>query len=365
MSSFWSEFPRVYDDLAQVRRVILDAVQSTNTTVAGALTDYVLRPGKMLRPAFVVLAARAQLESGRRRKKYKIPTKFYRIAAAMEMLHIATLIHDDVIDDADTRRGEATLHKSHGVRNAVLMGDILFSRCFSLVVQDTTMENARLIAGGVSRILTGEIAQAETYDLDRLSVRDYLRRIIAKTALLFSACFHVGAAEAGGKEGIVAPLRRAGYNIGMGFQIMDDILDFRSSQSALGKPVGTDLAAGVVTLPVILALRAERSHSPAAAARRRQEPPRATPLRSQIGGSIVSPGVTTAEVASLRGLIADYDGNTKQAMALIDHYNGFTKAATWAGYYTNRARREIARLPAGSARSTLEAVTEKLLNRDY
>ena len=357
MSSFWNEFPRIPDDLAQVRRVILDAVQSTNTTVAGALTDYVLRPGKMLRPAFVILAARAQIESARRRKKTEVPPKIYRIAAAMEMLHIATLIHDDVIDNADTRRGEATLHKSHGVRTAVLMGDILFSRCFSLVAEDATMENARLIASGVSRILNGEIAQAETYDLDRLSIRDYLRRIIAKTALLFSACFHVGAAEAGGKENIVAPLRRAGYNIGMGFQIIDDILDFKSSQTRLGKPVGTDLAAGVVTLPVIMALRAER------AAGVREPVHGGSRDRGDVPGRAV-----TAEASSLHDLIADYDGSVERVVPRIESYGGFAKAEKWAGYYSNRARREIARLPAGppgSARATLDAVINKLLTRDY
>lgn len=348
MTPFWDEFPPIPDDLARVRRILLDNLSDAGPVVSEALTDLALRPGKMLRPAFVVLAARVQAEAsrGRRRRPAEIPDRIYRIAAAVEMLHMATLIHDDVIDDADTRRGDPTLNRIHGSRAAVLMGDVLFSRCFSLVSGDATMENARLIASGVSRILTGEIAQAEAYDLERLSIRDYNRRIIAKTALLFALCFHVGASEMEAKPSIAAPLRRAGYDIGMGFQVVDDILDLLSTPDTLGKPVGADLAAGVVTLPVILALREERARRPAVAAGRRN-------------GS-------GSEPIDLRSLVEQGIGaDMGEVVRRVEVLDGFSRAKAAAVRYTDRAVQELRRLPEVPAREILLAATGRLLSRRF
>ena len=187
----------------------------------------------MLRPAFVLLASR-----------FGMPDKdrMIRIAAAVEMLHMATLVHDDIIDAAPVRRGVPSLHALRGPRTAVLVGDWLFVSCFSLIADLAGHENARSLAHMVARICGSEISQSADKYVLNTSVRRYLRRIAGKTAALFALAFHVGAAESGCEAPLAGLLRRLGYNLGMGFQIIDDILDFTRDRSETGKPTGNDLS---------------------------------------------------------------------------------------------------------------------------
>ncbi len=244
------------------------------------------------------------------------------------MLHMATLAHDDIIDGAALRRGVATLHALRGPRTAVLVGDWLFASCFSMVSDFAAVENSRALSQIVARICGSEVSQSADRHRMSTSIRRYLRRIAGKTAALFALSFHVGAYESSCPPELCSGLRRLGYCLGMGFQIIDDILDFEGLSTNTGKPTGRDLAEGIYTLPTILGLRNDDGRLAAALSRR---------------------------PASRRAL--------SQAAALIDERGGISRARELAQRYTERSLREIARLPGGEARSVLENVALKLLHR--
>ncbi len=319
MSDYWAAYPALQNDLNDMRAVLLDAIANRNRFLDEGLREIFAAPGKMLRPAFLILASRFGDPS---------PGKIARMAAAVEMLHVATLIHDDILDDAGTRRGRPSAHARFGRKEAVLMGDFLFARGFQLVSEYATVENARNISRAVSWICMSEIDQdTGLFRIDR-SVRGYLNRIMGKTAILFVLSFHLGARESDCPPGVVSLLRRAGYGIGMGFQIVDDILDLTGSETELGKPVGSDLAVGIFTLPVILALRKDD-------------------------------GVLEARLAERPA-----SGKAvREIIRLVEERGGIRDAAKYAETYTRRAMREIGKLPEGEAKRQLTAVAERLTFR--
>jgi heptaprenyl diphosphate synthase len=321
MRGFWDDHPELSDLLGRVRDEILSRTGADGGTVASAVRRLVDSNGKMLRPAFVLLASSfGSPEASRVR----------RAAAAVEMLHMATLVHDDIIDEATVRRGIQTLHALAGTKTAVLTGDWLFAGAFSLVAEFADMESARDLAALVARICAGEIRQAaDRYRVDP-SLRRYLRTIAGKTAVLFSLSFHVGARESGCAPAVRDTLRRLGYSLGMGFQVIDDILDLEGTAAQTGKPTGSDLAQGIFTLPVVLGLRADDGR-----------------LAEALARSPYSP----ADLARIVGLISDR--------------GGLEGARRVARAYTERSQREIARLPDTPARGTLQAVADRLLHRTY
>ncbi|TVQ40106.1 MAG: polyprenyl synthetase family protein [Spirochaetaceae bacterium] len=337
MNQFWDDFPVIRNDLQRVQQIILENVGSGNTALSQALREFAARGGKMLRPAFVLLAAR--VKEPRRRLFARsealstndtLPEKIYRIGAAIEMLHMATLIHDDILDEARTRRRRVALYRSVGPKAAVLMGDLLFSRCFSLVADCATMENARRLAVCVTHMCAGEIEQARGVPPDQLSERDYLRRVAAKTGLLFLLSFHVGAHENGVNGYRLQALRRVGYNIGVGFQIIDDLLDFTGNEQELGKPVAGDLRQGIYTLPVIAAIRRGQGDE----------------LSRLLAGTVLD------------------EERVQHAVALVERNGGFTYARSQAARYTARALQSARTLPQGDVRDAIVSVTRKLLDRD-
>jgi heptaprenyl diphosphate synthase len=295
------------------------------------------RRGKMLRPAFVTLAARMRQEEKRRlfgsREvpfgiEAELPDRIYRMAAAVEILHLATLVHDDIVDDAEQRRGGDAAHRLYGSRDAALMGDYLFSSCFSLVAQHGTMENARIIAAGVARICEAEIGETERQGPNEVTPRSYLRRIAGKTAILFALSFHVGAYEHEVRQSDVRRLRRMGYDIGMGFQVIDDILDLTGDPQKLGKPAGADLKQGILTAPVILALEQDDDRR-------------------------------------LWWMLSSDAPNVQAVVDAVETRGGFRRARALARRYTERALREASGLPEGEVRDTLFAAARRLLEREY
>ncbi len=302
MSRFWEGHPELSSELQQVKDAILLRAASDEPDVGQAIDQLLASSGKMLRPAFVLLASR-----------FGSPDKdrMIRIAAAVEMLHMATLVHDDIIDAAPLRRGVASLQALRGPRTAVLVGDWLFASCFSLIADIAGDQNGRSLSHLVARICGSEISQSADKHVLHTSVRRYLRRIAGKTAALFALAFHVGAAESGCAEELVSLLRRLGYSLGMGFQIIDDILDFARDGAETGKRSGSDLSQGIFTLPVVLALKSDDGRLAAALSRSR---------RSRWA-------VSRASRMVLRG-------------------NGIAGARAAAEAYTNRAIRAIERLPS-------------------
>lgn len=319
MADFWHNQTEIQTALDDIRQIMLDTTGLGNFPLAPDIKHLIKANGKMLRPAFLLLAA----EFGRQKKGIK------ELAAAIELLHIATLIHDDVIDQADTRRGVKTIHKLRDTRGAVLAGDWLLTRCFLLASYNSSPANARLIAQVIGSICAQEIQQNLDAFTWSASKRSYFRKIAGKTAALFSLAFYAGASESGAKPWTRAILTRIGYNTGMAFQIIDDILDFSSSQEEFRKPVGQDLSEGLTTLPLVIAIQGDRSILKTLP----QEPP--------------------------------FNAEAKEELIeLVKSSGALEKAGNYARLYTDRALTELERLPAGSSRDRLEWALKKLLARN-
>jgi heptaprenyl diphosphate synthase len=321
MTVLWDEIPSLREELSAVNGIMLDSVKHRNGTVAEGLHSLISGDGKMLRPAFLILSARF----GRFRREKILP-----LAAALEMLHVSTLIHDDVIDDSPVRRGNPTLHTRYGMKDSVLIGDFLLSRCFLLAAEYTSPENAKRIARVIDVLCTAEIEQDEERFRPSPSVRRYVRMIAGKTAMLFSLACHVGAVEADCDRRTAEILRRVGYDVGIAFQIIDDILDYEGSADLLRKPIGLDVREGLCTLPLVYALAGDDGD-----------------LARLLAGGELS------------------DAAIAKVVSLVRERGGIEAARADAGRYTSRALREIGRLPPSANRDDLELLVTRLLERRF
>lgn len=242
-------FQVIQDQLAQVEQSLLSIVSASGGIVADINTNLVQAGGKRLRPALYLLSAR----SGAAEAAVVIP-----MATALELIHMATLVHDDVIDEAAIRRGLPTANARWGNQTAVLTGDYLFARAFATVAGYASSAMLTLLAEVVSAMCEGEITQKNsTFDY-RQSEEDYEARIAKKTANFMAACCRLGAMAAAAPPDVADALWQYGYNLGLAFQVTDDVLDITASEAQIGKPAGNDLREGVITLPVLYAL----AHSP-------------------------------------------------------------------------------------------------------
>ena len=217
----------------------------SNIGLVDIIARYILRQkGKKIRPILVLLSAKA---SG------GINKSTYRAAALVELLHTATLIHDDVVDNADTRRGLASINAAWKNKIAVLMGDYLLSRGLLLSLLNGEFEFLKVSSVAVKRMSEGELLQIQKSRQLDMDEETYFKIISDKTASLISTCCELGAVSATKDEGIVAHLRNFGEYLGMAFQIRDDVLDYEGKKATLGKPIGGDIRERKVTLPLIYA----------------------------------------------------------------------------------------------------------------
>lgn len=343
MTEFWQDSPDIAAALEKVAALMDESVRGPDFPLKEAVASIVAGSGKMLRPALILIGAGFGRRGGEKR--------ILPLAAAVELLHVSTLIHDDVIDEAELRRGVPTIHSRFGAKEAVLAGDWLFARCFLLAAESAGPGNAKALARLITAICAAEIRQ----DLDKwsysASVRGYLRKIAGKTAALFSLSLHVGATESKAPPRVAERLRRAGYDIGMAFQVIDDILDFESSEGAMRKPVGRDVAEGLCTLPLIHALRADEAGMRALLSRL----PR--PASSFRGAAREADAAAARDEAAARDVAA--------VLARTSALGGVEAARRDAARFTERAQAEIARLPRCEAREELSRVAGKLLERRY
>src|SRR5688572_10856075 len=235
-------FEPIRDDLREVEREFARHVQS-QIAVIPAIGNYVQDSGgKRIRPAVLLMAARMAGYTGERAVLY---------ASVIEFIHTATLVHDDIIDEAELRRGREAVHTRWGNHLTVLFGDFLYLKSMSLALTQDSLEIIRLLCDVTLRIVEGEIYQLTKNGVVELSEEEHFDIVRRKTAYLFAGCAKIG--------GMLGPTTREqqealwdyGYNIGMAFQIVDDLLDFTGEETALGKPVGGDLREGKMTLPVI------------------------------------------------------------------------------------------------------------------
>ncbi len=232
----------VKDDLTRVNQVLVGSIAEEIPLIANVASHIIASGGKRLRPTLTLAAAQLCGYSGERH---------VHLAATVELLHTATLLHDDVVDESTLRRGEETANVIWSNQTSVLVGDFMLSRAFQLMVEDGNIEVLRILANASATISRGEVMQLETANDPATSIERYLAVVEAKTSALFAAACELGAVITGKKES-QAPLRQCGILLGMAFQLVDDALDYSAKQQELGKTIGDDFREGKITLPVIL-----------------------------------------------------------------------------------------------------------------
>ncbi|MDR3517962.1 MAG: polyprenyl synthetase family protein [Azospirillaceae bacterium] len=236
----------VADDLKAVNDLIIQRMHSPVEMIPQLAGYLIASGGKRLRPVLTLAAARLCNYQGDRQKS---------LAAAVEFIHTATLLHDDVVDDSDLRRGLASANAVFGNKPSVLVGDFLLSRAFQLMVEDGSLEVLRILSNASAVIAEGEVLQLITANDTETSEQAYLEVIRAKTAELFASACRIGAVVADRPPAEQAALSDYGLNLGIAFQLVDDVLDYSAAQARLGKTVGDDFREGKITLPVVLAFR--------------------------------------------------------------------------------------------------------------
>jgi heptaprenyl diphosphate synthase len=233
----------IKDDIDKVEQS-LESVSNVDITLLSQLMDYLLKNGgKRLRPSLTLLAG-----------------KFYNydlnllvpMATAVELLHNATLVHDDIVDNAPIRRGKQSIAQAWGEASALLLGDYLFARAGRLVASTGNLRVVKLFSQTLMTISSGELAQINVLFDRKRALEHYYNWISAKTACLFSMATESGAVLSQSPEDMITALKDYGQYFGMAFQVIDDVLDFTGREDELGKPVGSDLIEGAITLPAIL-----------------------------------------------------------------------------------------------------------------
>lgn len=319
----WNNYPELQKDLKEVLVTIEKNINIRDKNVAENINAMLHSGGKLLRPAFVLLTAQAGPEYNAERS--------IAVASALEVLHMATLIHDDVIDDADIRRGVPTIHSKFGRKYAVYTGDYLFCVCFKILAAHAdSVENIDFNSKNIEKILMGELNQMKDLYHTNVTIKDYLKRISGKTAQLFALSCYSGAAASKASRKLLYNAKNAGHFIGMAFQIIDDILDYTSTNDGLGKPVLSDVKQGNYSLPLIYALQQHRD--------------------------VFLPLLIKKEAMT--------ETDLEQLATLIRQYNGIDQAFELADKYTKKAISEINKLPPGTYRKQMLAITTNVLKRD-
>ena len=285
------------------------------------LLDYVAETGgKRIRPAVTLLASHSYPHD---------PEKLVLMASAVELLHLATLIHDDTVDDSSTRRGRATVSNVWGHHVSVLFGDYVFATSATFVCDTESLRIMRRFSETIMELASGELIEYfGAYDANQAREL-YNDRIYRKTASLFCTAGESGAVLAGAPEDEVQAMRRYAYNIGMAFQVGDDLLDFQGDESNMGKPVGSDLLHGVLTLPTILLMERYPDENPVAAFFQDKDNP-----------------------AKMKRVL-DVINNSSIMQDCHDVIRG----------YCDHARSELMSLPLGEARHSLDALAEYVCDR--
>ncbi|MBA3520513.1 MAG: polyprenyl synthetase family protein [Rhizobiales bacterium] len=232
--------------MERVNRLVIERTSSDVALIPEVARYLIDSGGKRLRPMVTIASAQACGYAGEGDVK---------LAASVEFMHTATLFHDDVVDESDTRRGKRTARLVWGNQESLLVGDFLLGQAFKMMVEVGSLEALEVLAAAAGTIAEGEVMQLTTAKNTETTEDEYLDVIRAKTAVLFSAAAEVGAIVAGAERGVRSAFRSFGLNLGIAFQLIDDALDYGGQTPTLGKNVGDDFREGKVTLPVVLAYR--------------------------------------------------------------------------------------------------------------
>ncbi len=239
-------FPAITDDLYQTDRVIRERLHS-DVALINTISEYIVQSGgKRLRPVLLLLFARATGYQG---------THHHLLAAVVEFIHTATLLHDDVVDESPLRRGRATANSDFGNAAAVLVGDFLYSRAFQMMVIPNDMRIMRILSDATNVIAEGEVLQLMNIQDPDVNEERYMQVIRFKTAKLFEAAGEIGTLLGGGTNEAIARAGQYGRSLGTAFQLIDDVLDYAGISQDTGKVIGNDLREGKPTLPLIYVMQ--------------------------------------------------------------------------------------------------------------
>lgn len=317
-------FEVVADDLQTLNQNLLSIVGAENPVLMSAADQIFGAGGKRMRPALVFLVSRATAEIMGLKE---LTTKHRRLAEIIEMIHTASLIHDDVLDESDMRRGKQTVHQLYGTRVAVLAGDFMFAQSSWYLANLENIEVIKLISQVIKDFASGEIKQASSlFDCD-VELEEYLIKSYYKTASLIAASTKGAAIFSGVESSVAEQMYEYGKNLGLSFQVVDDILDFTQSAEQLGKPAGSDLAKGNLTAPVIFALEKEPK------------------LREIIDSEFCEPG------------------SLDEAVKLVKQCGGIERAQELAKEKASLAIQNLSCLPRAAFRSALEEMVLYNLER--
>ena len=232
-------------DLEMTDDILINRLNS-NVELINQMSHYIINSGgKRIRPLLLLLCARATSYSGK---------DHHAMAVVIELIHTATLLHDDVVDESATRRGQNTANELWGNAPSVLVGDFLYSRAFEIMVEPNSMEIMRVLSKATNQISEGEVLQLLNIRNAKVSRSEYFEVIEQKTACLFKAACQIAGILSESSEELITALGSFGMHLGNAFQIIDDTLDYESDSSIIGKEIGDDLSEGKVTLPMIYAL---------------------------------------------------------------------------------------------------------------
>ena len=315
----------VADDMNSVNSVILDRMQSRIPLIPELAGHLIAGGGKRMRPMLTLACARLLDYPG---------TRHHKLAAAVEFIHTATLLHDDVVDGSGMRRGRRTANIIWGNSASVLVGDFLFSRSFELMVEDGSLKVLKILANASAVIAEGEVNQLTAQRRIETDEEHYLEIIGAKTAALFAAACRIAAVVAERSEAQELALDAYGRNLGIAFQLVDDAIDYASDEATMGKDAGDDFRDGKVTLPVILAY-----------ARGNEE--ERTFWKAAIAGHRTS------------------DEDLAHATGLLRERGAIADTLARARHYGQRAIDAIGPFPGGEAKAALTEAVEFAIARAY
>lgn len=311
-------------ELAQVEEEFTRQVQS-HVRLIPEIGRYIQRSGgKRVRPAVLLMAARLSGYTGGRGVLY---------ASVVEFIHAATLVHDDIVDNSDWRRGQRAVHSRWGADVTVLLGDYLYIKSMDLALQHDAMDILRLLSHITLRMIEGELYQLSKNGDLTIGETEHFDIIRRKTAGLFGGCAQIGAMLGGASREHQEALREYGHNLGVTFQLVDDLLDLTGDEKLLGKPVGSDLREGKMTLPVIYLL--ERTDGAAA----------------ELVGRVVREREVSAEC-------------WRDLSRMLAEHRAFDYAHRRAAEYAERAKTHLDAFPPSPERDALKALPDYVLSRD-
>jgi len=327
-------FDLVREDLRLVEKAI-DGESVASVETVTTIGKYLQQSGgKRLRPALLLLCARfASADKTTSAQLDKSGKTAVQLGAVVEMLHAATLVHDDVIDVAETRRGRPSANVQWGNHTCVLAGDWLYMQAFQVALRERNFHVLDLLIGLTQLMVEGELIQLDRIGRMAITEADCMELVDRKTACLFSACAKLGAVAAGAETGFEEKLGEFAWNLGMAFQLIDDMLDFISREATLGKPVGGDLKEGKVTLPLVYALET----------------------------------ADDAERKLVETVLSDrnYDRvGFAEILAMVERHGGIQRTRERAQQFTDRARQIVSEFPDNPYQRALFTLTDLVTERD-